>query len=337
MMIQTLLNTLKRWLVMGTDLRGRLKGTELSWRTVLFLVTLIAAIWLPVLCVRLDLISNLLFIGSYEANLLGVLSIVSIAGTWAVAGGRCVILWTNYRLQRERLAERALQGAAHRDFMRRLDHEMKNPLTTIRVGLLNVQQHLPADQETSLTRISLQLDRLQRLVEGLRYLTQIEEYTVERVPVDLRDVLENAIALVCESPGHQERSIELHIQQIPWPLDDVCGDPELLLMAFRNALDNASKYTPPQGKVIVRSSEDGRMILTEIIDTGIGIPAEDLAHVFDELYRGQNAHGVPGNGLGLALVQRIVRLHSGKLEIASRLDQGTVLKIWLPIVSKAQS
>jgi len=297
-------------------------------------IILIAALWLPLLLVRVNLLPNLLFVGSYEADLLAVLSIIGMAGTMVVAASGCAVLWMRARLRRAQQVERIFQGASHRDFLRRLDHEMKNPITTMRIGLLNLQSALPTEQHDSLARIVQQTQRLQRLVEDLRYLTEIEEQHIESIPVNLRDVLENAVELVRSSQATKVSlpTIELHVQQVPWPLPDVSGDPELLLIVFRNLLDNALKYTQPEGKVVVRSTEAGGMALVEVADTGIGIAVDDLDHVFEDLYRGSNARGIPGNGLGLALVQRIIGLHRGKIEVNSRLEQGTVLKVWLPLV-----
>ena len=75
------------------------------------------------------------------------------------------------------------------------------------------------------------------------------------------------------------------------------------------------------------------MAVVEIADTGVGIPAEEAGYIFDELYRAQNARGVPGSGLGLALVQRIVELHGGEIRMRSRVGQGTVVSVRLPLAT----
>jgi two-component system OmpR family sensor kinase len=305
----------------------------MSRRVVAIAIGIIILVWLPLLLVKTGIVVNLLFLGHYQADLMALMFLSGIAGTLLIVLGLGLIVWRRALIRKARLAEKSQQAAARRDFLRRLDHEMKNPLTTIRLGLLNIQQTLTVDQQSSLTRIVQQTHRMQRLVEDLRYLTEIEEYPLECTAVDLPTVLENAIDLVCSDPERQGRTIELHIQKIPWPLPDVYGDPELLFIVFRNLLDNAVKYTAPEGKVMIRTSEHDQMALIEVIDTGIGIAPEDLNHVFDDLYRGQNARGIAGNGLGLALVQRIVQLHTGKIEINSRRDRGTVLKVWLPLIS----
>jgi len=109
------------------------------------------------------------------------------------------------------------------------------------------------------------------------------------------------------------------------------GRPGLLVVVFRNLLDNALKFTRAGDRVEVRVMEDGEWAVVEVADTGPGIPAEELPHIFEELYRGSNARGIPGSGLGLALVQRIVALHGGEVTVRSREGQGTVVRVRLPL------
>jgi two-component system OmpR family sensor kinase len=99
-------------------------------------------------------------------------------------------------------------------------------------------------------------------------------------------------------------------------------------MALRNLADNALKYSA--GAVQVRARDMAGALAVEVIDTGRGILPDDLPHVSEELYRGRNAHDVSGSGLGLAMVQRIIARHGGKLEIRSRPGQGTIATLQLP-------
>ena len=327
-------NLLRRLLGRATASLQKLWGADRRLDSLTAIALIIFIVWLPTLLVKIGLITDFVFLGGYEADLVALLSVLSLVGTGVVILGVYFAGRTNAMIRRVQQAERLQQATNRRDFLRRLDHEMKNPLTTLRIGLLNMQQSLGEDQiaqQESLYRMVQQTQRLQRLIEDLRYVTEIEEYPIERIAVDLRGVLEEAIALVCNDSEHAKRSIDLQVQQIPWPLPHIYADPELLVIVFRNLLDNALKYTLPQGKVIVRTTEDGRMALVEVVDTGIGIPGDDLDHVFDDLYRAQNAVGLSGSGLGLAIVKGIINLHAGKVEINSRLDQGTVLRVWLPL------
>ena len=236
------------------------------------------------------------------------------------------------RFDRALVEERAAQIQERQRFMRRLDHELKNPLTTIRLGIANLKENpTPGEEMTgSLERISHQAQRLQTLVENLRRLAEIDENSLDRTQVNLREILEEAEELSLAAPERQGRTVNLSIQQVPWPLSTVWGDRDLLVVAFRNLIENALKFSSPEGRVEVRASEDGHNILVEIDDNGRGIQAEDLSHIFDELYRGENARDMPGSGLGLTLVRRIIELHGGSVDIHSRPDQGTMVRVHLP-------
>jgi two-component system OmpR family sensor kinase len=220
-------------------------------------------------------------------------------------------------------------ATAQRRFLQRLDHELKNPLTIIQLGLANLQTSIPREERQSFTRIEEQTQRLQRLVEDLRRLTDLEEIDLERESVDLSEVLEEVVNLVRDSAS--SRSLMLNVRQIPWKLASVWGDRDLLEVALRNLLDNAIKYTPPDGTIEIRAPENGHGAAVEIADTGIGIQPTDLPHLFEELYRGANARQVAGSGLGLAMVKRIVDLHHGQIDISSRPGEGTVITLHLPL------
>jgi two-component system OmpR family sensor kinase len=112
---------------------------------------------------------------------------------------------------------------------------------------------------------------------------------------------------------------------------DVLGDWDLLFLATYNLLDNALKFTRPGDTVEVRAFEGGAFVVIEVADTGPGILEEEVSRVWEELYRGQGARGVPGSGLGLALVRAIVERHGGRVTLRSREGQGTVVTMRLPV------
>jgi two-component system OmpR family sensor kinase len=100
---------------------------------------------------------------------------------------------------------------------------------------------------------------------------------------------------------------------------------------MHNLLDNAIQYTQPGDTIEIRAYEDGSTVVLEIADTGPGIPEAEVPHVWEELYRGEGARGTPGSGLGLALVRAVVERHHGQLGLRSRVEQGTVVSMRLPI------
>ena len=111
------------------------------------------------------------------------------------------------------------------------------------------------------------------------------------------------------------------------------GDRDLLELALYNLVENALKYSRQNDIIEIRAVEDGRRVQIEVADNGSGIPKDDLPRVFDELYRGSNAQGLEGSGLGLALVRRVIERHGGEISVRSRQgeQQGTVFRAVLPI------
>lgn len=278
------------------------------------------------------LFPNPLFAATYQFNLAGLATRAGL-----LLGGlglvTLLILWGMQRtIERKHAEEQAAQVSARQRFFQRLDHELKNPLTIIRLGLVNLQQgpNLNAEQSGSLERISQQVQRLQKLVVDLRLLSELDQGSIERKPVELRELLEESISLSSQAL-EPARQVTLSVQQMPWPVSNVWGDRDLLVLVFRNLLDNALKFSLPEDQVEVRVTEDGRVAIVEVVDTGPGIPQEEIPHIFEELYRGENARGISGSGLGLKLVERIVELHDGAVQVRSKPDMGTVFTVRLSL------
>ena len=233
----------------------------------------------------------------------------------------------------ERTRQETITSAAEerRRFLRRLDHELKNPLTAIRAGLANLTES-PSDdaRREALSSVEAQTLRLSRLSADLRKLAELEVRLVEHSAVDVPALLNEAFSMAQEQPGAAERHLNLSIPQAPWPLPNIQGDPDLLLLAVHNLLDNALKFSRPGDTLELRALEDGAEIVIEVADTGPGIPEEEQPHVWEELYRGEAGRGIPGSGLGLALVRAIAERHNGRVTLRSRLGQGTVFSLRLP-------
>ena len=235
--------------------------------------------------------------------------------------------------ERRRLAEQAATAAQDRRLLlSRLDHELKNPLTAMRAALANVSASATgSDQDTALRSIEAQVLRLSRLTADLRKIADVEGADVDRRPVDVGALLEEAMEIAREQPAAAQRSLGLDLPRAPWPLPPVRGDWELLSLALLNLVDNAMKYTAPGDRIEVRARESGGMVVVEVADTGPGIGPEDLEHIWEELYRSPDARSVPGSGLGLALVRAVVERHGGTVDAETRLGHGTVLRVQLPV------
>jgi len=226
---------------------------------------------------------------------------------------------------------------SRRQFIRRLDHEIKNPLTGLQAALVNMSEvSADADRHRAGENARHALDRLKRLLADLRKLAELEARPLERLPVDIPALLEEVAEAIQSLPAAQERKVNLLIARVPWPFPPVTGDRDLLSLVFYNLLENALKFTTREDSVEVRALEDGKAIVIEVADSGAGIPPVELPKIFEELYRGVNARGAEGSGLGLALTRRIVVLHGGAVEVRSRQDdpRGTVFTVRLPVGKK---
>ena len=219
-----------------------------------------------------------------------------------------------------------------RRFLRRLDHELKNPLTAILAGLANLSiLENPTERAGTLESVGTQVDRMRKLVADLRKLSELETRLLDLSPVEMTGLLEETFAFVEDEPGAVERRLTLSIPRAPWPLPTILGDYDLLVLAVHNLLINAVKFTQPGDTIEIRAFEDGSQVVIEVADTGPGIPENEIAHVWQELYRGAGARGIQGSGLGLALVRAIVSRHEGQITLRSRPGEGTVFTMRLPV------
>jgi two-component system OmpR family sensor kinase len=259
---------------------------------------------------------------------LGTLSLIFGLGLSVLVGLGIVLLTWSESGQRK---AQVLAAEEHRRFLRRLDHELKNPLTAIRAGLANVADLPPGEaRQEALASVDAQVLRLSRLSGDLRKLAELEVRPVEHAPVDVPALLRDAFNMAREQPGADERHLNLSIPQAPWPLPIIQGDADLLLLAVHNLLDNALKFSRPHDTLELRAFEDGADVVIEVADTGPGIPENNQPHVWEELYRGEAARAIPGSGLGLALVRAIAERHNGRVSLRSRVGQGTVFSLRLP-------
>lgn len=288
-----------------------------GWLGVLILgVGLVAALF-----VRLTLPTTILQFGFWADPAVSVLigALVLAAPFLILAAlGR----WQTRQIQRALAEQAQTQETERRRFIQRLDHELKNPLTAIQVQLDNLQAADGANAQ-GLIGVRAQADRLALLTRGLRRLADLETRALEIEKIEIGELLDEVVDLL-QAP---ER-IQLDVQTVPWPIPPLQGDRELLLMVFRNLVDNALKYSA--APVQVRARDMSGQLGVEVIDTGRGILPEELPLVKEELYRGSNTRDVAGSGLGLAIVHRIIERHGGRLTLQSRAGQGTIASVQLP-------
>jgi two-component system OmpR family sensor kinase len=254
-----------------------------------------------------------------------------------------LLIFYNRALRRQTETQTLIEGAkfeaeqGRRRFLRRLDHEIKNPLTGLRAALVNMQEvQTGVDRQRAVDNASNAVERLTRLLTDLRKLSDLGERPIELWQVDVPDLLQDVVDAAHVLPAYKGREVNLLIPKVPSPFPMITGDRDLLVLAVYNLVENALKFTCETDSVEIRVNEDGRAILIEVADSGAGIPAEDVSKIFEELYRGSNARSTEGSGLGLALVYRIIALHGGQITVRSSQEEprGTVFTVRLPVNKK---
>jgi two-component system OmpR family sensor kinase len=258
-----------------------------------------------------------------------------ITGVLLILYNRSVRRQERMKMLLEQAELEAEQG--RRRFLRRLDHEIKNPLTGLRAALVNMEEvHTDEDRERAVANASHAVERLTRLLTDLRKLSDLGERPIELWQVDVPDLLQDVVDAAHVLPPYKGREVSLLIPKVPSPFPMITGDRDLLVLAVYNLVENALKFTGGTDSVEIRLGEDGRTILIEVADSGVGIPQEDVTKIFEELYRGSNARSTDGSGLGLALVYRIIALHGGHIQVRSSQEEprGTVFTVRLPVSNK---
>jgi two-component system OmpR family sensor kinase len=218
-----------------------------------------------------------------------------------------------------------------RRFVADVGHELRTPLTVIR-GNIDLMRREGVQDVDFLHSIELEVDRLTRLVEDLLVLAQAES---GKLPMELRRIELDTLLLEVFSQARVlvGDGVELHIGEIDQVM--VCGDRDRLKQVTLNLISNAIKYTPEGGDIRVDLSKDEEWGRLRVHNTGEGIPAEELPHIFERFYRGDKARHREGDGagfgLGLSIAYWIVRNHGGKIEAHSDKKAGTTFTVQLPL------
>lgn len=222
-------------------------------------------------------------------------------------------------------------------FVSNASHELKTPLSTMKILLQTVLYQDSFDTDMTkefLGDIDKEIDRLSYVVSDLLTLVSIDsgKMRLNAAPLLIRDLVQENVKRL--SPLARERGIELEFAGRENA--EVMGDTMKLNQVFYNLIDNAIKYTPRGGSVRVDLTRQGKTVFTRIIDNGIGIPKEDVLHIFDRFYRVDKARSreTGGTGLGLSIVKQIVLLHSGDISVSSVENEGTTFVVELPVYIK---
>ena len=216
-----------------------------------------------------------------------------------------------------------------------VSHELRTPLTVIK-GNVDLMRRMKKLDEESLTSIDQEAGRLSRLVGGLLLLAQAESGQLALVekPVELDLLVTEVFQEMSVLAGSK---VHMHLNEIDEAV--VTGDRDRLKQVLINLVANAIQYTPHGGEVFLSIERIGDQARIICRDTGPGIPAEDLPHIFERFYRAEKSRTrgkAPGFGLGLSIANWIVERHSGRIEVNSKEGQGTSFVIWLPVIKKSR-
>ena len=225
-----------------------------------------------------------------------------------------------------------LQGV-RREFVANVSHEFKTPLASIKAIVETLQDGALDDKEAArdfLSKIDSEVDSMIKMVNELLELSRIEmgkaELKIE--PLNLNTLVREAINRLAPLAGKGQLTIssEPALGMPPVPADN-----GMIREVLSNILQNAIKFTPPGGKITVRTSVDGDMAVVGITDNGIGISAEDMPHIFERFYKADKSRNTGGTGLGLSISSHIIQVHGGRIWVESTPEKGSTFTFTLPL------
>jgi signal transduction histidine kinase len=220
-----------------------------------------------------------------------------------------------------------------REFLADVSHELRTPIAALRMNTELLQGQAgedPAARHEFLESSRVQLERLDWLAQNLLDLSKLESglLALDLRPDDLRTTVESAVEQA--EAAARRRGVELTLKLPDAPLR-IRHDPQRMGQVVGNLVGNALKFTPPAGRVRValRPTRDGAQL--DVVDTGVGIDAAELPHIFERFYRGSSANEArgTGSGLGLAIVKSIVDMHAGRINVESRVGAGSTFSVIL--------
>lgn len=225
------------------------------------------------------------------------------------------------------------------DFVSHVSHELKTPLASISAYsemLLDGEADNEQTRKEFYSVIQSQAERLNRLIEDILNTSRIESglIKVEKRPVSLTILIEEQLQMIRKQA--QEKDIEI-IGQKPIVFDQVCVDKDMISQVIINLLSNAVKYTPSGGSIEIKTEVDeiAGIVRVSITDTGVGIPEDEIKHIFEKFYRvSTNKKQAKGTGLGLNLVKKIIeKVHNGRMFVTSQVGQGSTFSFELPLAA----
>jgi two-component system phosphate regulon sensor histidine kinase PhoR len=227
---------------------------------------------------------------------------------------------------------------ARQDMITNLSHELRTPITSLRLLADTLRGPAGSDAEVArdlVEKMVVEVDQLHQMAEELLDLAAIESgrQVMRLVPIAIADLIAGPVDRLKDQAEHRD----VHLIQKCDPEVKIFADREQAARAILNVLHNAIKYSPEGGDVVISSevdTEEGQVVLS-IMDTGPGIPPDELERVFERFYRSNWAWGTPGTGLGLAIARHILQAHGGRIWAENRElpSHGAIFRLAFQIAS----
>jgi signal transduction histidine kinase len=217
-------------------------------------------------------------------------------------------------------------------FISSMSHDLKTPLSVIYTNLYLLERSTDSEKQPQrLETIKSQTQHLERLIQDILTMSRLERDTeFSHRPFDLNRLLKTIHYNFVTRAEQGQLTLSLELDD---SLSPVQGAEDVIHTALVNLVENAVSYTPGGGVITLRTYKNGAGTVAEVQDTGIGIDAEDLPHIFDQFYRADRARGAEkgGTGLGLAIAKKIVEIHGGTIKVESTPGQGSRFKMYFPV------
>ena len=221
----------------------------------------------------------------------------------------------------------ARQEKLRRDLVADVAHELRTPVAILQAGVEAMLDGVSGTTPEELGSLHEEVLRLARLVGDLQTLAAADAATLNLAlaPTDLSDIAAAAIDSMTSRFENAHIQVRRNLHSAT-----VLGDPDRLRQLMLNLLTNAAKFTPERGRIEVTVQPGDGLVTLTVADSGIGIAAENLPHIFDRFWRGSNAAGLPGTGIGLAIVAGLVRAHRASISVDSEPGAGTTVTVSFP-------
>jgi signal transduction histidine kinase len=220
-------------------------------------------------------------------------------------------------------------------FVSDISHELRTPITNLSLYLDLLAKGKPERREQYTAVLRQQVDRLTLMIEDILNISRLDMGRIKLnvIPLDVNQLIQDVVETFADGmDGSVSLVTELH-PDVPV----ILGDQKQITLVLTNLLNNAIDYTQT-GSIHVTTVWDDvqNRVCIEVKDTGLGIPPREIDHVFERFYRASNVSQstMPGTGLGLSLVKELINLHHGEIEIASELNVGTTVSIYLPLAPR---